>query len=55
LLQLDSVGEDRGKGGGKLQPQRHPVAQQLMLHQAGDLVDDFIDVERRFLIGSLVH
>ena len=55
LLQLDPVGEDRGKGRGEFQPQRHAVAEQLMLHEADDLVDDFIDVERRFPIGGLVH
>ena len=45
LLQLDPVGEDQRAG--VLQPQRHPMAEQLMLHEADDLVDDVIDLERR--------
>ena len=54
LLQLDPIAEDRGKGRGEFHSQRHPVAGQFVMQQADHLVDDFIDVERRLLIGSLV-
>ena len=54
LLQLDPVAEDQAQGRGELHPQRHPVADQLVMQQGDHLVDDFIDVERHFLIGGLV-
>ena len=53
LLQLDPIAEDQAEGRGEFHPQRHPVAEQFAMQQGDHLVDDFIDVERHFLIGGL--
>ena len=54
LLQLDAVAEHLAQGRGEFHPQRHSVAGQLVMQQRNDLVDDFIDIERRPLIDGLV-
>ena len=38
-----------GRAGASLHPKRYPVAEHLALHQGGNLLNDVIDVERRFV------
>src|SRR6476659_9897482 len=49
LLQLHAVTEDRVKARIKVEPQLHPIIKHLALHQADDVMDQIVDIERSIL------
>jgi hypothetical protein len=51
---LDPIAQNHGEGECQLRAQRHPVTDDLALHQRDDLAGDFIDVEGHFLDAGLV-